>query len=147
MTDFVFNIAKGREAYYASLPATSDGLVWVPLEATGLEADATLKDYDTLAALLAGATNEQTTMGRKAATGVTVTVDDTGEKVVIDLDDPTWTAPPGNAVAKLLLCYDPDTAAGTDADVVPLLAWDFAPTLDGSDKTAQVNASGAVSIS
>ena len=40
----------------------------MPIETAGLEADATLIDVDTLTALLAGTTNEQTTMGRKTLT-------------------------------------------------------------------------------
>ena len=65
MADIVFNIAKGKVGYYASLPAASDALIVVPIEATGIVADATMADYDTLSDLLAGASNEQTTMGRK----------------------------------------------------------------------------------
>jgi hypothetical protein len=45
-------------------------------------------------------------------------------------------------VSKLVICYDPDTGAGTDADLVPLVALDFAVTPDGSDITAQINSSG-----
>lgn len=131
MANWISNIAKGRFAYYATLPATNDALIIVVLEAAGLEADATLKDYDTLAALLAGTTNEQTTMGRKTATGVTVTVNDATDLVDVDMDDLTWTAASGNAVGALLVCYDPDTTAGTDADLIPLSKHDFTITPDG----------------
>jgi hypothetical protein len=92
MADLVFNIAKGRAAYYATLPATNDALICVPIEATGLETDETLKDYDNLSVLLAGTSNEQTAnMTRKTLAGVTVTVDDTGGNnwVNIDATDPT----------------------------------------------------------
>lgn len=131
MANWISNITKGRFAYYATLPATNDALIIVVLEAAGLEADATLKDYDTLAALLAGTTNEQTTMGRKTATGVTVTVNDATDLVDVDMDDLTWTAAAGNAVGALLVCYDPDTTAGTDADLIPLSKHDFTITPDG----------------
>jgi len=142
VADFVANIAKGKVKYYAELPATNDALIVVLLEATGLEADATLKDYDDLAALLAGSSNEQTTMGRKTITSATITVDDTNERVDIDIADQTWTAATGNAVGALLICYDPDTTTGTDSTLVPLTKHDFSITPDGSDVTAQINAAG-----
>lgn len=142
MADFVFNIAKGKVAYYATLPATNDALVIVPLESAGLEADATLKDYDDLAALLAGSSNEQTTMGRKTVTAVTETVDDTNDRVDVDFADPTWTAATGNAVGALVVCYDPDTTTGTDSTLIPLTKHDFSVTPDGADVSGAVFASG-----
>lgn len=138
MADFAFNIAKGRLAYYASLPATNDALIAIPIEATGVESDAILRDYDTVALLLAGASNEQSTMGRKTLGSVTVTVDDTNDRVNIDCADIAWTGATGNAISDILIAYDPDTTGGTDADLVPLTFHDFAITPDGSDITATV---------
>lgn len=142
MADIQFNIAKGKLAYYAGLPATNDALIAVPLETTGLEADATLRDYDNLSLLLAGTSNEQTTMGRKTLAGVTVTVDDTNDRVDIDFTDPVWTAATGNACSALLICYDPDTTGGTDADIVPLTKHDFVVTPNGTDITGVVATAG-----
>lgn len=142
MADFVYNIAKGKVKYYCELPAASDALVIVPFESTGVEADATLKDYDDLAALLGGTTNEQTTAGRKTISSVTVTVDDTNDRVDIDFADQTWTGLTGNAIGDLTVCYDGDTGAGTDANLTPLTNHDFAITPDGSDVTAVVATSG-----
>ena len=85
MADIVFNCAKGREAYYGSLPGTSDAIIAVPLEASGLVGDSTMVDYDTLAAVLAGASNEQTTMGRETLTGVTVIVPDLRAVCAVDV--------------------------------------------------------------
>lgn len=138
MADLTFNIAKGMGAYYASLPAANDALIVIPLEATGIEADATLKDYDNVSALLAGTTNEQTTAGRKTVTSVTVTVDDTNDRVDIDIADQVWTALTGNAIGALLIAYDPDTTTGTDSTLVPITKHDWAITPDGSDVTATV---------
>lgn len=138
MADFVFNIAKGRVAHYATLPAANDALVVIPIEASGVESDATLVDYDTVAAILAAANNEQSTMGRKTITSVTVTVDDSNNRVDVDFDDVTWSAATGNAISDLLLAYDPDTTGGTDSDLIPLTWHDFAITPDGSDVTATV---------
>lgn len=142
MADFVFNIAKGKFGYYAGLPATNDALIVVPIEATGLETDSTLKDYDTLSTLLAGSSNEQTTMGRKTAGSVTWTVNDTSDIATLDIADITWTAAAGNGVGALVVCYDPDTTGGTDADLIPISKHTFAVTPDGSDLTAQIDAAG-----
>lgn len=137
MADVVFNIALGKVKYYAELPATNDALIVIPLE-SGLEADATLRDYDDVAALLAGTTNEQTTAGRKTVTSVTVTVDDTNNRVDIDIADQVWTDLTGNAIGALLIAYDPDTTAGTDSTLIPLTKHDWSITPDGSDVTATV---------
>jgi len=142
MADFVFNISKGEVKNYCKLSAANDAIVVVPAESSGLEADATLKDYDDLSTLMAGTTNEQTTMGRKTATSTTITVDDTNDRVDIDIVDFTWTAATGNAVGALLFCWDGDTTSGTDANIVPLTKHDFAVTPDGSDITAQIASAG-----
>lgn len=137
--DFVFNIAKGRLAHYASLPAANDALIAIPIEATGVEADAVLKDYDTVAAILAASTNEQTTMGRKTLASVTVTIDDTNDRVALDCADVVWVAATGNPISDILICYDPDTTGGTDADLIPLTWHDFIATPGGTDITATVS--------
>lgn len=142
MADTVFNIAKGRIAELARLGLTNDALIAVPIEATGVESDATLQDYDDLAALLAASNNEQTTMGRKTLTGVTTSVNDTTNKQSVDVDDVTWAAATGNPTAKVIICYDDDTTGGTDANLVPLVALDFATTPNGGDLTLQINAAG-----
>lgn len=148
MSNLVFNIALGKVGqYYQNVengtPANSRIIV-VPIETTGIEADAALRDHNDLAALLAGSSNEQTTMGRKtlAAANITLTVDDTNERLDIDCDDLTWTAATGNAVSALVFCYDPDNTAGTDADLIPLHKQDFVVTPDSSDIVAQISASG-----
>lgn len=148
MADGVFNIAKGRIAYYASLPATNDALVLLLLKSAGLEADDTLNNYDDLAALLAAANDEAdaTNYARKTVTSsITVTVDDTNNRVDIDMPDPTWTALGGgsnNTIGKLLVCYDPDTTGGTDSTIVPLTYHDCTLTTDGTDVTVVVAAAG-----
>ena len=142
MADFVFNISKGRAAHYATLPAANDALVVVLLEQAGLEADTALQDYDDLASLLAGSSNEQTVMGRKVITAVAVAVDDGTDSVSADFGDQTWTAALGNPVGKLLVCYDPDTTSGTDSSVIPLTGHDFTVTPDGNYVIVQINASG-----
>jgi len=135
---FVFNIALGKVAYYASLPAANDGLVLIPLETSGLETDAVLRDKDDFAAVVAGTTNEQTTVTRKALTSVTVTVDDTNDRVAVDAADVVYTAPTGNAISAFVVCYDPDTTTGTDADLIPLTKHDLSWTPDGNNFTLAI---------
>lgn len=138
MADIVFNISKGRAAHYGTLPAANDAVIVVPIETTGIEADGTLQDYDDLAALLAAANNEQTTIGRKTITSVTVTVDDTNNRQDVDVADQVWTAATGNDISALLFCYDSDTTGGGDASIVPMTKHDFVIEMDGSDVTATV---------
>lgn len=142
MADIVFNIAKGKAAYYSGLPAANDALIAVPIETTGIVSDATMRDYDTLSDLLAGASNEQTTMGRKTLASVAVTVDDTNDRTDADAADITWTAATGNAISAVVICYDPDTTGGTDADLIPLVKLDAVVTPAGGDITVQFNAAG-----
>jgi hypothetical protein len=146
MADGVFNIAKGRAAYYATLPATNDALVLV-LFKTVLDADSALVDRTTLAAIT-GAGNVEadfTNYARKTLTSVTVTVDNTNDRVDVDIADQTWTAAGGtanNTLAKLIIGYDPDTTGGADSDIIPLTHHDFVTTTDGSDLLAQIATSG-----
>lgn len=141
MANIVMNIAKGRvKEYYARVegndPANS-AIILVPIETSGLESDATLIDKDDLAAVLSGTTNEQTTMGRKTLTDADLAAvsapDDTNDRNECDLPTVTWTGATGNAISKILVCYDPDTTSGTDSAIIPLTLFDFAITPDGSD--------------
>lgn len=141
MANIVFNIAKGRVVEYYNRvkgndPANS-AIILVPIETSGLEADSTLIDVDTLAALIAGATNEQTTMGRKTLTDAELATlpapDDTNDRYEVSLPTVTWTAASGNAISKIAVCYDPDTTGGTDSNIIPLTMFDFAQTPSGAD--------------
>lgn len=143
MANVVFNIAKGRVVEYynrvKSNDPTNSALILVPIETSGLESDATLLDKDDLAAVLSGATNEQTTMGRKTLTDAELAAvpapDDTNDRYEVSLPAVTWTGATGNAISKILVCYDPDTTGGTDSAIVPLTLFDFVITPDGSDVT------------
>lgn len=141
MANVVYNIAKGRIVEYYNRvkgndPAAS-ALILVPLETAGLESDAVLIDKDDLAAVLSGTTNEQTTMGRKTLTDVELAAlpapDDTNDRYDVSLPTVTWAAATGNAISKILVCYDSDTGAGTDSAIIPLCQFDFAVTPDGTD--------------
>ena len=152
MGDFVFNVAKGRvnelhERVNNNDPANS-ALIVVLLKTAA--ADATLIDQDDLAAILAGGSSEADFTGyaRKVLTDsdiVASAVDDTNNRREADISDPTWDPAGGaanNTLAKLLICYDPDTTSGTDSTIVPLTAHDFVVTTNGGSISATVNAAG-----
>jgi hypothetical protein len=139
MANVVFNIAKGRvaelhERVNNNDPSTS-GLILVPIETSGIVSDATMIDYDTLDALLAGASNEQTTMGRKTFTDASLaafTANDTSDRSECALPTVAYTAASGNAISAFVLCYAPDTA-GADSTFIPLTKFDFVYTPSGID--------------
>lgn len=140
MANIVFNIAKGRVAeLYRRVenadPATC-ALLLVPIETTGLEADATLIDVDTLSALVSGTTNEQTTMGRKVLTATELASfpapDDGNDRMDVSLPTTTWTAATGNAISKIAVCYR-NATADADTAIVPLTLFDFVVTPSGTD--------------
>lgn len=140
MANFVFNIAKGRVAEYfnrvdANDPANS-AIILVPL-AVG-DTQANLEDVDDLATLLAGTPNEAGgSWGRKTLSDAqtsALAVDDTNNRMPASIPSVTWTAPTaGQDTVALLVCYDSDTTAGTDSNIVPLTYHDFAVTADGND--------------
>ena len=141
MANIVLNIAKGRVVEYYNRVENNDpansAIILVPIETTGLEADSVLIDADTLTAVLAGATNEQTTMGRKTLTDADLAAlpapDDANDRFDVSLPTVTWAAAAGNPISKILVCYDSDTTGGTDANIIPLTMFDFVQTPSGSD--------------
>lgn len=150
MADFVHNQGKGRVAgnadrINANDPANSAFIVEL-INTTAT--DATLKDLDTFAAIESDGNTAELTSGTNAnyarktisdSSGMTVTVDDTNDRVDVDFADQTWTAlGAGTAITDVVIGYDSDTTGGTDANIVPQTQHDFAITPDGSDVTAQV---------
>ena len=149
MADFVFNIAKGRGAELYNRVDTNDpansALVVVVLATAGLETDAVLMDADTLAAVLAGTTNEvtNTNYARKILTDADLTAmapDDTNNRMDLDIPDQLFSPGPaaGDGWSKVLVCYDNDTTSGTDASIIPITAHDYVIVPDGSEVLVQV---------
>jgi hypothetical protein len=144
MANFVFNTAKGRTVEFYNRVENNDpaasAFIVIPLETTGLETQANLEDSISVTELLDGATNEQTTMGRKTLTDADLAAlpiaDTTNNRYSLDLPDITWTAAAGNAISALVVCYDNDTGAGTDANIIPLTYHDFITTPTGTDIVA-----------
>lgn len=149
MADLVFNISKGRVAELYNRVKSNDPsastLSIVPVDVAAVT-DATLRDFDTLAAILAGGVTERTTGGwsRKVLADtdlVAFAPDDTNDRVDIDIPDQTWTVVTAGAVTDLIICYDP-AGTGTTSGMIPLTLHDFAVTPDGSDVVAQIAATG-----
>lgn len=141
MSDITFNIAKGRvaELYNRvdSNDPTNSAIIVVPVD-RGAATDATLKDLDTLTAVLGAGVTERTTGGwnRKTLTDsdlAALTVDDTNDRMPAAIPALTWTSVTAGAVTDLVICYDGDTTAGTDANIIPLTIHAFAISPDGSD--------------
>jgi hypothetical protein len=137
MADFVFNIAKG--AFVEKVRDGASNLGVLLLKAA--DTDAVMKDTDDLAALLATTADEATDASYARKTGLTgtITVDDTNDRVDVDLPDQTWSALAGSAITDAVVFYQESAA---DSGRVPLTLHDFAVTPDGSDVTLQFNASG-----
>lgn len=141
MADGVFNISKGAVAEKIRDGATTVEVMHLKAN----ETETTLVDYDDVAALLVPVGNTEadyTNYARKTGLTGAITVDDTNDRVDVDLPDQTWTAAGGasnNTLTKLVTAYN--QGAG-DANLVPLTHHDFAVTTDGTDLTAQFNAAG-----
>jgi hypothetical protein len=142
VANFVFNIAKGRVVEFYNRAENNDpansAIILVPCSASDTEANA--QDADDLTAALATAINEQAAGGwvRKTLESVQLAAlpapDDTNNRYDVSVPQVTWTAPTaGNNTTGLLICYDSDTTAGTDANIIPLTHHDFVVTADGND--------------
>src|ERR1043165_6473172 len=145
--DGVFNIAKGKVGGYYDRVKNNDpansGIVFVVLSTT--PTDATLKDCDTLAAVIAAGGVEATNSGyvRKTLTDADLAAsapDDTNDRMPLDTGDFLYSAvsAAGGAWVKGIYCYDPDVTGGTDADLIPLTFHNLAITPDGNNVTIAV---------
>jgi hypothetical protein len=135
MSAFTFNIAKGRTTEFHKRvndndPGTSTLKIVVLADHASLESDATLQDYDTLAAILAPAGNNEptnTNYARKSLTDSDLsaeTVDDTLNRIVLPFPTQTWTSVgAGDSWRKLLVCYD--AASGADSAIIPVTCHDL----------------------
>lgn len=140
MASECFNITKGSIAEMGLNDATKFGVLLLKTA----EADATLRDYDTVADILAGSNVEAdfTNYARKTGLTAVVTTDDTNDRKDVDLPDQTWTAAGGasnNTLAKAIVYYE-DAAA--DSTRRPCTHHDFVVTTDGSNLVLQFNAAG-----
>lgn len=134
----------GATRYYATLPGSSDAIVLIFLQASGLQDDDVLRDYDTVAQVLAGGNKECNAANyvrKQITSGATITLDNTNNRVDVGLPTTTWTAlgamTGANSqqnIAKLLVCYQPNTSTGTDSTLLVLSAHYYPFIADGSDR-------------
>lgn len=152
MADGVFNISKGEVKAHAKTAIAGTGgaaLGFLMLKTSGLVADGVLADYDDVAAMLAGASDEcdAANYARKFVTGANIvnTVDDTNDRLDTDVPDQTWTgigtSGSPQQVSKIVVYLRPATGSA-DSACIPLTFHDFPETLTGSDVVAQIAASG-----
>ncbi len=145
MANYCFNIAKGRpaalhDAVNDNSPANS-AIILIPLSAQGSEAEA--QDYDTVAAVLGGTSNEQASgnWSRKTLTDsdiVASVLNDTNNRRDLAIPQVQWTGPApttGNDTVGLLIAYDPDTTGGSDSDLIPISSHTFSVTANGNTVT------------
>jgi len=135
MANGSFNISLGRETEYYNRVDTNDpansAFIIMVLANAGLESDAVLKDKDDFAAVVSGTTNEVTNAGyaRKTITDADLaafTVDDTLDRIVLQMPTQTFVAvAAGDLWRKLVIGYDSDTTAGTDANIIPVKFFDI----------------------
>lgn len=147
MTNLIFNTMKGSLMYWGTLPGASDGLIAVPLHTTGLASDATMRDFTTLAAILGG-TSTESNIGRITMSGVTVTVDQAGDQVLLDCADFSWPAATAGAeVGAIILCYVPVIGVSVDSAIVPISKHGVTFTPAGNDVNVTVATGGFASAS
>jgi len=151
MANFVYNRGLGRGTEWAERvnanDPTNSALIIDVLATSGVETDAVLRDKDSFSDIVSGATNFVTQPSiRKTldnTSSITVTYDDTNDRVDVDFPDQTWTAVgAGDGFNDIVIGYDSDTTGGTDANILPHTQHDFVVVPDGSDITAQVATAG-----
>lgn len=139
MANFVFNVAKGKVA-----EKVADGATIKLLVLKAAASDATNKDFDTIAAILAGGNTEAdfTNYARATLGSLTATADDTADVMKVDCADVTFTSAGGatNNTTTDVIIYE--HVAGGDANCIPLVQLDAVFTTDGNNVTLTIHADG-----
>jgi hypothetical protein len=144
---FIFDNAKGRWVEKYRLPVGGDNIVIVLIQATGLQADATLNNYSDLASLLASNTEATfTNYARQIISGlnITVSVNTSTGITTVDIPDQLWNAAGGatnNTLGALLTCYRP-ASTSLDSAILPLTKHDLSPSTTGGNLTVAVPSIG-----
>jgi hypothetical protein len=147
MANGVMTYAKGRFVQWSTVSAGSDAVMVILLKTTGLVADATMKNYSTLAAVFAGGNVEAdfTNYARKVfSTSLTITVSTAASTATVTSANYTWSAAGGalnNTLGKLITAYRP-TPTSTDAQCIPMTYHDCTATTTGSDLLVSIAGTG-----
>jgi len=156
MGNIVANVAKGKVNGFTDRVVNNDpaNSAFVVVLLKTAEVDANLLDYATLNAILTaggGTLNVEanfTNYARKTLTDadlVAPTVDNGTNEQWSDIPDLVYTSAGGatnNTLVRALICYDSDTTAGTDANLIPLTFHDVSVTTDGNNLTLNIPAKG-----
>ncbi|MEV1294431.1 hypothetical protein [Pseudonocardia sp. NPDC049635] len=151
MADRVTLASLGKARWYAEEVNAGRGVLLVVLLADGAEADGTLVDRATLAAVLGVTANKEaawpggTGYERKSYSSVAVNVSTANDRVDLAITNPTWsTAGDPNdpyKLSKIGVCFAPSAGAANSA-IVPLAWLDFPSTVDGSNLVFAFDAAG-----
>lgn len=129
--------------YYAKLPLGTDALELILLQGT-VVADATMRDYATVAAILAANTECTATNYARIVLGAgapTVAVNNTTDVQTFTFSNPTWTSLGGatnNTINALIVAYRA-TSGAADSAKIPLSKHDVASLV-----TTGTNVTGTV---
>jgi hypothetical protein len=132
------------------LPTGVDDILVVLIQSAGLQADATLNNHQTLAAVLAAnAEATFTNYSRKSipAGSTSVIVNTSTGVTTVDIPDQVWNAAGGatnNTLGALLTCYRP-TSGSADSAILPLTKHDYTIGTTGGTLTATIPSIGTVS--
>lgn len=148
---YIANYVKGSIGYYwqqAQDTAADIGILL--LRSAGLEPEDALKDYQTIAAMLAGSNDEPAFAGytRKTFPSPVQTVDPATNQLILTTASPppvvlTWSpAPAGDVFGKVILYYDPSPGTSTDTQKVHLWGGSINIVTDGSQPTVTLPPSG-----
>jgi len=144
MASIVFNTGKGRFIeIYRNLKLVvrpNAALIVVLLQAN--EGDSGLADRATLFSLLDDVNNEEATFtnySRKTLIGTDLdvfpspnNVDDAYEVSLPNLPYMNAGGATNNILTRCIICYVDDATSPSDADIVPMLSYDYNVTTDGS---------------
>lgn len=159
MPNGVFNNIKGRpvELYKRIEGNDPTNSEWLIVLGLGAITDGQLEDIVDLAELEADAGFAESvdgSYGRKSVHPGSSPVlpadpgpDNTNNRYDLPMPDQTWNGMNGETLTRLIVCYEPNSAASADANILCTTFHDFSVTTDGSDLTAQFDAQGFFSAS
>lgn len=138
MPSVVYNVAKGAFAD-GTLDWDTDAVEVLLLSSVEAAPD---PDHATVTAVLGDVENTEvstTNYARQALAGRSVTVDNTGDRAVLDASDSTWASIGNGAVSAV--------SALVFAGTVPIALIDFTDTvLNGGDFTIQWSVNGVITL-
>jgi len=146
MASVRFNVGKGRavEMYRTVKDAARPNSAFVVILLQAVQTDSLLIDYTDVESLLSHVNNTECNFANYAraqliAADLAVFPDPdlVNDRYAITFPDQDFLLAgdggPNNSILKYLLCYADDTTALVDADIVPLVAFDYVTTTDGTN--------------